>query len=40
MSPGMVHLELEDDKQVSVWFYDDYSKELEKAGYLEACRNA
>lgn len=40
MSLGMDHLELEDDKQVSVWFYDDYSKELEKEGYLEAYRNA
>lgn len=39
-SLGIDHLELEDDKQVSVWFYDDYSKELEGAGYLEAYRNA
>ena len=33
-SLGIDHLELEDDKQVSVWFYDNYSKELDKAGYL------
>ncbi len=39
-SLGIEHLELEDDKQVSVWFYDDYSKELEKAGYLKAYRDA
>lgn len=39
-SLGIQHLELEDDKQVSVWFYDDYSKELEQAGYLKAYRDA
>lgn len=39
-SLGIEHLDLEDDKQVSVWFYDDYSKELEKAGYLKAYRDA
>lgn len=39
-SLGIDYLELEDDKQVSVWFYDDYSKELEKAGYLKAYRDA
>lgn len=39
-SLGIDHLVLEDDKQVSVWFYDDYSKELEEAGYLEAYRDA
>lgn len=39
-SLGIEHLELEDDKQVSVWFYDDYSRELEEAGYLTAYREA
>lgn len=39
-SLGIDHLDLEDDKQVSVWFYDDYSKELDKAGYLKAYRDA
>ena len=29
MSLGIDHLELQDDKQVSVWYYDDYSKELD-----------
>lgn len=39
-SLGIDHLVLEDDKQVSVWFYDDYSKELDQAGYLKAYRDA
>lgn len=39
-SLGIDHLVLQDDKQVSVWFYDDYSKELERAGYLDAYREA
>jgi arylsulfatase len=38
LSLGMDHLDLQDDKQVSVWFYDDYAKELEAAGFLEAYR--
>jgi len=38
MSLGLDHLDLEDDKQVSVWFMDDYSKELDKAGFLAAYR--
>lgn len=38
-SLGIDHLDLEDDKQVSVWFYDDYSKELDKAGLLGDYRN-
>ncbi|TDF97479.1 sulfatase family protein [Paenibacillus piri] len=38
MSLGIDHLDLQDDKQVSVWFYDDYAKELDQAGYLEAYR--
>lgn len=39
-SLGIDHLDLEDDKQVSVWFYDDYSKELDKAGLLKDYRDA
>lgn len=39
MSLGIDHLELQDDKQVSVWYYDDYSKELDKAGYLKEYRD-
>lgn len=39
VSLGLDHLDLEDDKQVSVWFFDDYSKELEKAGLLKAYRD-
>ena len=36
MSLGIDHLELQDDKiAVSVWYYDDYSKELDRAGYLK-----
>lgn len=37
---GIDHLDLQDDKNVSVWFYDDYSKALDAAGYLEPYRNA
>ena len=37
---GMDHLDLQDDKQVSVWFYDDYAKELDEAEYLDAYREA
>ena len=40
LSLGMDHLDLQDDKQVSVWFCDDYSRELDEAGYLEAYRDA
>lgn len=39
-SLGIDDLILQDDKQVSVWFADDYSRELEAAGYLEAYRAA
>lgn len=39
-SLGIDHLALQDDKQVSVWFYDDYARELDQAGYLEAYRAA
>ena len=38
LSLGIDTLALQDDKNVSIWFYDDYSKELDKAGYLEECR--
>ncbi|CAN7758042.1 sulfatase-like hydrolase/transferase [Paenibacillus sp. LjRoot56] len=38
LSLGIDHLDLQDDKQVSVWFYDDYAKELDAAGYLDAYR--
>jgi arylsulfatase len=37
---GIDHLDLQDDKQVSVWFYDDYAQELDDAGYLKAYRDA
>lgn len=37
---GLDYLALQDDKQVSVWFQDDYSKELEAAGHLKAYRDA
>ncbi|MBB6730862.1 sulfatase-like hydrolase/transferase [Cohnella zeiphila] len=40
VSLGIDHLDLQDDKQVSVWFYDDYAKELDAAGYLGAYRDA
>lgn len=39
-SLGIDHLELQDDKQVSVWFMDDYARELDSAGCLEAYRAA
>jgi arylsulfatase A-like enzyme len=39
LSLGLDHLDLQDDKQVSVWFLDDYSKELDKAGYLANYRD-
>lgn len=39
-SLGIDHLRLQDDKQVSVWFADDYTKELEAAGHLPAYREA
>lgn len=37
---GIDHLDLQDDKQVSVWFCDDYAQELDDAGYLKAYRDA
>ncbi|GAB3768031.1 sulfatase-like hydrolase/transferase [Microlunatus parietis] len=38
LSLGIDDLELQDDKQVSVWFRDDYAEELDQAGHLEAYR--
>ncbi len=38
LSLGMDHLALQDDKNVSIWQYDDYSRELDEAGYLAAYR--
>ncbi|MGH3660805.1 MAG: sulfatase family protein [Micromonosporaceae bacterium] len=40
LSLGIDHLRLQDDKQVSVWFQDDYATELDAAGHLEAYRAA
>jgi len=40
LSLGIDHLALQDDKQVSVWFMDDYARELDAAGYLAAYRDA
>jgi arylsulfatase A-like enzyme len=40
VSLGIDHLALQDGNQVSVWFSDDYSQELDEAGYLEAYRAA
>ena len=40
LSLGIDHLALQDDKQVSVWFMDDYARELDAAGFLAAYRDA
>lgn len=40
LSLGLDHLDLQDDKQVSVWFMDDYARELDAAGHLAAYRAA
>jgi arylsulfatase A-like enzyme len=40
LSLGIDDLDLQDDKQVSVWFYDDYARELDAAGHLAAYRAA
>lgn len=37
---GIDDLDLQDDKQVSVWFRDDYAEELDQAGLLEDYRTA
>lgn len=39
-SLGIDELDLQDDKQVSVWFRDDYAADLDAAGHLEAYRDA
>ena len=39
-SLGIDRLMLQDDKQVSVWFRDDYAEELDRAGLLEVYRAA
>ncbi len=38
LSLGIDHLALQDDKNVSIWQYDDYSRELDGAGFLDAYR--
>jgi arylsulfatase len=40
LSLGIDDLDLQDDKQVSVWFRDDYAAELDEAGHLAAYRAA
>ena len=40
LSLGLDHLDLEDDKQVSVWFMDDWAKEADRDGTLKLCRDA
>lgn len=40
LSLGIDDLILQDDKQVSVWYYDDYALELDAAGHLAAYRDA
>ena len=37
-SLGMDKLSLQDDKNNSLWYYDDYSKQLSKEGMLSRCR--
>jgi len=37
-SLGFDHIDLQDDKNNSLWFYDDYSRDLEAAGLLKDCR--
>jgi len=38
LSLGIDHLELQDDKNVSIWQYDDYSRALDEAGFLSDYR--
>jgi arylsulfatase len=38
MALGLDHLDLQDDTQVSAWFYDDYAKDLEAEGLHGAFR--
>lgn len=35
---GMDHLDLQDGKHNSLWYYDDYSKDLEKTGLMQSYR--
>ena len=35
---GMDHLDLQDDKNISLWYYDDYSQEMERKGLLREYR--
>ena len=35
---GMDHLDLQDDKNISLWYYDDYSTEMERKGLLKEYR--
>jgi len=36
---GIDHLDLQDGNEVSAWFYDDYGKDLEKAGLMSQYRD-
>ncbi len=36
---GMDHLDLQDDKNISLWYYDDYSTEMERRGLLKPYRD-
>ena len=38
-SLGMDHLDVQDDKYGSIWFYDDYATEMEQRGLLAAYRD-
>lgn len=40
LSLGLDHLDLQNGKLNSLWFWNDYSRELEEAGYLDAYRQA
>ncbi|MDR2072424.1 MAG: sulfatase-like hydrolase/transferase [Spirochaetaceae bacterium] len=39
LSLGIDHLDLADGKLDAVWFYDDYSRDLDKAGFLKPLRD-
>jgi arylsulfatase A-like enzyme len=40
LSLGLDHLDLQNGKHNSIWFWNDYSRELDAAGYLPAYRDA
>jgi arylsulfatase A-like enzyme len=40
LSLGLDHLDLQNGKHNSIWFWNDYSRELEAAGHLAAYREA